>query len=109
MRRREFIGLAGAAAVYWPAVLRAQQPNKLPTVAYLWHAGNAAEEEPYFSAIVKGFAKLGYVDGRNIKLIHRFPNEIPERFASMAAVTGSSTEFEDGVIMPTRWAITRPP
>src|SRR5262249_30219089 len=31
------------------------------------------------------FAKLGYIDGVNIKLVHRFPNEIPARFASMAA------------------------
>src|SRR5262249_42149827 len=30
-------------------------------------------------------AKLGYLDGKNIKLIHRFPNEIPERFQTMAA------------------------
>jgi putative ABC transport system substrate-binding protein len=28
---------------------------------------------------------LGYVDGRDFQLLHRFPNEIPERFRSMAA------------------------
>jgi putative ABC transport system substrate-binding protein len=61
------------------------QSRKVPTVAYLWHAGNPAEEGPYFTANRDGFAKLGYVDGGNIKLVHRFPNEIPARFASMAA------------------------
>jgi len=28
---------------------------------------------------------LGYLDGQNIKLEHRFPNEMPERFRTMAA------------------------
>jgi putative ABC transport system substrate-binding protein len=43
------------------------------------------EEGPYFRALLEGFAKLGYVDGKNIILEHRFPNEMPERFKSMAA------------------------
>jgi putative tryptophan/tyrosine transport system substrate-binding protein len=84
MRRREFVTLLGATLAGWPAPARAQQ-SRVPTVAYLWHAGNAAEEEPYFGAIRDGFAKLGYVEGRNLNLLHRFPNEIPERFEKMAA------------------------
>jgi hypothetical protein len=52
---------------------------------YLWHAGSPEEEVPYFGALQEGFARLGYVDGRNIRLEHRFPNEMPERFKSMAA------------------------
>src|SRR5262249_954609 len=31
------------------------------------------------------FRALGYIDGHNIILEHRFPNEMPERFRSMAA------------------------
>jgi putative ABC transport system substrate-binding protein len=72
-------------SVALPAVAQTQQAGKIPTVAYLWHAGSEAEEEPYFGAIREGFAKLGYIDGRNIELIHRFPNEVPERLRSMAA------------------------
>jgi putative tryptophan/tyrosine transport system substrate-binding protein len=68
-----------------PGFARAQPGGKVPTVGYLWHAGNAKEETPYFEALLEGFAKLGYVEGRNIKLEHRFPNETPERFKSMAA------------------------
>jgi len=85
MRRREFITLFGGAMAALPTIARAQQAGKIPTVAYLWHAGSADEEEPYFGTLREGFAKLGYMDGRNIKLIHRFPNEKPERFRSMAA------------------------
>jgi putative tryptophan/tyrosine transport system substrate-binding protein len=85
MRRREFITLLGGAAAAWPLTARAQQGGKIPTVGYLWHAGSADEETPYFGAIREGFARLGYVEGRNLKLEHRFPNERPERFKSMAA------------------------
>jgi putative ABC transport system substrate-binding protein len=84
LRRRQFITLLGGAAA-WPLAARAQQAGKIPTVGYLWHAGSPQEEVPYFGALLEGFARLGYVDGRNIKLEHRFPNETPERFKSMAA------------------------
>src|SRR2546429_4227524 len=83
--RREFLATLGGAAAAWPLAVHAQQGGKIPTVGYLWHAGNAKEETPYFEALLEGFAKLGYVEGRNIKLEHRFPNETPERFKSMAA------------------------
>ena len=84
MRRRAFITMLGGAAA-WPLTVRAEQGGKIPTVGYLWHAGGPQEEVPYFGALLEGFANLGYVDGRNIKLEHRFPNETPERFRRMAA------------------------
>src|SRR5262249_28959413 len=83
--RRKFLATLGGAAAAWPLVARAQQGGKIPIVGYLWHAGSPQEEVPYFEALLEGFAKLGYVDGRNIKLEHRFPDETPERFRSMAA------------------------
>lgn len=82
MKRRQFIVSMAAAAL--PAMVRAQQAGRVPTVAYLWHAGNAQEEEPYYGALREGFARLGYREGRNLNLVHRFPNEIPDRFRSMA-------------------------
>jgi len=85
IRRREFIAMLGGALVELPGVVRAQPSGRIPRVGYLWHAGSAKEEHPYFEALLEGFAKLGYVDGRNIKLEHRYPNETPERFRSMAA------------------------
>ena len=51
----------------------------------LWHAANAEEEGPYFRALLQGFKDIGYVEGRNFIFEHRFPNEAPERFKSMAA------------------------
>src|SRR4029450_8604863 len=71
-------------------------------VGVLWHAGSAQEEEVYLSVMQKAFHDLGYAEGRNIELMHRFPAETPvlfERFAkdladqkvdAIIAVTGRS-------------------
>jgi putative ABC transport system substrate-binding protein len=83
--RRDFVLALAGTAVAWPLAARAQQSGKIPTVGYLWHAGSPDEETPYFGALREGFARLGYVERRNLKLEHRFPNEMPERFKSMAA------------------------
>ncbi len=72
MRRRDFISLVGGAIVALPSAARAQQHEpKSPNFGYLWHAGSAEEEGPYFRALLEGFAKLGNVDGRNMILEHR--------------------------------------
>jgi putative tryptophan/tyrosine transport system substrate-binding protein len=84
MRRRDFIALAGGAAT-WPLAARAQQPRRVSVIGVLWHAGSAEEEGSNFKALVKGFRDLGYIEGRNVVLEHRFPNEEPDRFRSMAA------------------------
>ena len=88
MRRREFLSaLGGMAGVPFlkPFSTYAQPARNIPVVGYLWHAASAQEEQPYYGAILDGFTQFGYVEGRNIKLVHRFPNEKPELFKSMAA------------------------
>jgi putative tryptophan/tyrosine transport system substrate-binding protein len=85
VERREFITLLGGAAVACPIVARAQVKRPIPRIGVLWHAANAKEEGPLFTALVEGFKDLGYVEGRTIILDHRFPNEMPDRFKSMAA------------------------
>jgi putative ABC transport system substrate-binding protein len=85
IRRREFIVTLAGAAAGWPLVARAQQAKKIPRIGVLWHAGSAEGEGALFPALVEGFRAIGYIDGHNIILEHRFPNEIPERFRSMAA------------------------
>jgi putative tryptophan/tyrosine transport system substrate-binding protein len=85
MDRRQFITLIGGAAAAWPLAARAQQSsNKIPVVGVLWHGGSAEEEDIYLNVLVKAFNDLGYVEGKNIHLDHRFPNENPERFRILA-------------------------
>jgi putative tryptophan/tyrosine transport system substrate-binding protein len=85
MKRRTFISLVGGAAAARPLAARAQQSsNKIPVIGVLWHAGSAEEEDVYLSVVVKAFNDLGYIDGKNIHLAHRFPAENPDRFQMMA-------------------------
>jgi putative ABC transport system substrate-binding protein len=85
MRRRDFIGIIGVSVAAWPLAARAQQSARIPRIGVLWHAGSAEEEGRYFKGLTEGLRDLGYVDGRNIVLVHRFPNETPTLFQSMAA------------------------
>jgi putative ABC transport system substrate-binding protein len=84
MRRREFITLLGGTAAAWPLPSRAQQRKVKPRVGVLWHAANAKQEEEYLGALTKAFHELGYFEGKNIELDHRFPAEQPERFRTLA-------------------------
>ena len=81
-RRRFLIGLGGFLAMAGRAL--AQQGGKPPVVGVLWHAGSAEEEKIPLGGLVEGFAELGYIDGKSIIFAHRFPNEQPERFISLA-------------------------
>jgi len=84
MKRREFIALLTSTAAAWPFASRAQQRKAMPRVGVLWHAANAEEEEEYLGALTKAFHELGYFEGRNIEMEHRFPAEQPERYRALA-------------------------
>jgi putative tryptophan/tyrosine transport system substrate-binding protein len=85
MRRRQFIKLIGGAAAAWPLTARAQQSSdKIPVVGVLWHAADAEEEDVYLSPLRKAFNDLGYAEGKNLHLEHRFPAENLDRFQTMA-------------------------
>src|SRR5580765_5634 len=89
MRRREFITLLGGSAAAWPVTIFAQPATKTPTIGVLWHASSPEEEQPYFRSLIDGFRDVGYIEGKNIAFEHRFPNEMPERFRSMAVELAS--------------------
>ena len=85
MRRREVIGLLGSAVTLLAPRVSAQPGKALPTVGVLWHAGSAEEEGKFYVAAQNGFRDLGYLEGRTIRLQHRFPAEQYERFTDFAA------------------------
>jgi putative tryptophan/tyrosine transport system substrate-binding protein len=82
VRRREFITLLGGAAVVWPLAARAQQPNKLPIVAFL--GANATAYRPRTDAFVKRLGELGWVEGRTIAIEYRWEEGRSERDAEIA-------------------------
>ena len=91
MRRREFITLIGGAAAAWPLAARAQQGGRMRRVSILMHA---TESDPAtmasLAAFMQGLRELGLVDGRDIRIDHRFSNGNLERLAALAQeiVTG---------------------
>src|SRR5258707_15703794 len=83
MQRILLVGVGvGSISAKLPAV--AQQGRKKPRNGLLWEAGSSEEEKIPLGGLVEGLRKLGYVDGENIILEHRFPNEQPERFFTLA-------------------------
>lgn len=68
MKRREFITLIGGAAVGWPIVGRAQQPNRIPRVGVL---ASASATSPIEYAFRQGLRDLGYVEGQNVVLEYK--------------------------------------
>jgi putative tryptophan/tyrosine transport system substrate-binding protein len=83
MRRRAFIA-AGCAAALASTAARGRT-GRTPRIGILWHAASPESQGPYYAAVLDGFRELGYLDGQNIALEHRFAAETPERFRSMAA------------------------
>jgi putative tryptophan/tyrosine transport system substrate-binding protein len=72
MRRREFVAsLAGAAT--WPIVARAQQGERVRRVgALMGWSETDPEYRSWFAAFVQEFARLGWVDGRNVRIDQRW-------------------------------------
>jgi putative ABC transport system substrate-binding protein len=83
-RRTFSVGVgAGWLSTVLPAF--AEQGPQKPRIGVLWHAGSAEEERIPLGGLLAGFKNFGYVDGENIILDHRFPNEERERFFTLAA------------------------
>ena len=85
MRRREFIGLAGAAAV-WPRAADAQQTGRLPIVVIVGTTSSAAWSS-WTAALLHRLRDLGWVEGRNIAIEYRWSQGYDERLAEIAAET----------------------
>ena len=82
MRRREFIGLVGAAAATPFAAARAQQPA-VPVVGFLSQESAAAAD--YVRAFQKGLAEIGYVEGRDVKVEYRWADGHYDRLPELIA------------------------
>lgn len=77
MRRREFIGLIGGAAV-WPLTARAQQ-SSLPLIGFMGVGPFAGPD------IRRGLADNGFVQGRDFRAEYRWAEFDPKQMAAQAA------------------------
>jgi len=73
MRRREFITLLGGAAAAWPLAARAQQDGRVRRIGLL--IGRAESDllsQASRAALQEALAKLGWIEGRNLRSDVRF-------------------------------------
>jgi putative ABC transport system substrate-binding protein len=72
MRRGEFISLLGGAAA-WPLAARAQQPERMRRIGVLMgFLENDLEAQAYIAAFRDGLQKLGWTEGRNVRIDTRW-------------------------------------
>jgi putative ABC transport system substrate-binding protein len=83
VKRREFIGLLGSAAVAWPIAASSQQ-SAMPLVGFL----HPSSPEP-FGHIVNGFRRglsdSGFVEGQNVAIEFRWARGEYDRLPALAA------------------------
>jgi len=85
MRRREFIAGLGSAAA-WPLVARAQQEGRVRRIGWLiGGAENDQARQADVGALRDGLAKLGWIEGRNLRIDLRFSADNPDRTLAYAA------------------------
>ncbi len=105
MKRREFIlalgGAAAASSFSRPRAARAQQAGRVPRLGVLWHATRAEEEKGPLIMFRRALKAVGYVEGENISVEHRYPNEDPVLFKQYAQ---ELTALKPDVVA----AVTRP-
>ena len=84
MKRRELITLLGGAAA-WPTVVLAQQSERVRRIGVLISgAENDPEMQVGLAAFRQGLEKLGWLEGRNIRLDVRFGGARPDQYQRLA-------------------------
>jgi putative tryptophan/tyrosine transport system substrate-binding protein len=85
MKRREFMLLLGGAAA-WPAVVPAQQPERMRRIgALIALIEGDPEGQARLGAFRKGLSELGWVQGRNIQMEYRWAGAETARLQAYAA------------------------
>jgi putative tryptophan/tyrosine transport system substrate-binding protein len=86
MNRREFITLLGGTAVAWPLGARAQQGERMRRIGALMpSAAGDPEYQARITAFLQELAQLGWIDGRNVRIDHRWGIADADRIRKYAA------------------------
>jgi ABC-type uncharacterized transport system substrate-binding protein len=85
MRRREFVTLAGGAAVAWPFVAQAQQTVPIPHIAYLGASSPTNIDPRQIEQFKAGLTENGLIDGQNINVDYLWGEGSSNRLRQHAA------------------------
>ncbi len=83
MKRREFIGFIGGAAVTWPFAARAQK-SAVPVIGFL-HSASAEPNANLVKAFRRGLFDLGFIDGQNVTIDFRWADGQNDRLPGLAS------------------------
>jgi ABC-type uncharacterized transport system substrate-binding protein len=83
VNRREFMSLLGGAAAAWPLAARAQQPPKLPTIAFL---GSDSPDlyADRLRAFRLGLKSTGFIEGQNVAIEYRWAEGRNDKLPELA-------------------------
>jgi putative ABC transport system substrate-binding protein len=85
MTRREFIATLGGTAAAWPLAARAQQRGRMRRIGVLMSGEeNDPVQKPGLSAFTQALAGLGWTDGGNARIDHRWGRGDINRIRALA-------------------------
>jgi len=83
MRRREFLGLLGGAAIVQPLMVGAQ-PSTAPLIGFL-SSRSESDSKRMLDGFRKGLAEAGFIEGQNVAVTYRWAEGHYDRLSAMAA------------------------
>lgn len=86
MRRREFLGFVGSAAVAWPLAAQAQQATPMQRVGvFLYFKEEDLILNAYFAAFQKQLLALGWSVGKNLQIDYKWTGDTADLVRKHAA------------------------
>jgi ABC-type uncharacterized transport system substrate-binding protein len=86
MKRRDFITLLGGAAVVWPVIASAQQPERLRRIGVLLpYIQSDAQAQARVTALQTTLRERGWRVGQNVAFLLRYAEGRPDRLPALAA------------------------
>jgi putative ABC transport system substrate-binding protein len=92
MQRREFMTLAGGAAI-WPLAARAQEAGKFIRIGFLGASLNLQSMAAQFGSFLAGLREQGFSEGQNIAIDYRRTDDPRGVFASAAELMRSQVDL----------------
>jgi putative ABC transport system substrate-binding protein len=104
MRRREFVAGLGGSIAAWPNAARAQQGERMRRLGVLigWSEDDP-EYQSRYAAFVQALARLGWIEGRNLRIDLQWTNA---QFARIAPLAKELVALQPDVIVSTTTPVT---